>query len=291
MKIKKTCRAITITIIIIAISIGLYVPVAYAENNMKTTMVSNIRSTTENNEKEEENTEKVEQIVEKQEEKKELAPQKGYVKVVSGLTLRKTASSDGKMIIKLKPGDIVTILSSKDSWYKVKTSSNKTGYVPKKYIGTKSNEEYNLLATYTTYSYSSPSGRNHNMQRAGDKIKKITLKSGDTFNWFDVVGPCGKEQGYKVANIIVAGEVEPGYGGGVCQVATTLYGCSKKLKMKTIERHDHSSGVSYLNNDGYEAAVAYGLKNLRFKNTTDKNIIFDIYVKSGRVTVAAYQVL
>ena len=73
------------------------------------------------------------------------------------------------------------------------------------------------------------------MKKAANKIKKITLKKDNTFNWFKVVGPCGKKQGYKIANVIIAGKTKPGYGGGVCQVATTMYGCSRKLKMKKIE--------------------------------------------------------
>ena len=280
---KKTLKLIIVTVIIAAIA-GLYVPVAYAETTMNKTTVSNIRTAGEA-ESSKVNASKVTKVA------KKLSPQKGYARVKSGLYLRKKASKKGKKILRLKPGQTVTILSSTKSWYKVKTSSNKVGYVQKKYIGTKTNKKYKLLTTYTTYSRNSPSGRNYNMKKAASKIKKITLKKGQTFNWFKVVGPCGKKQGYKVANVIVSGKVEKGYGGGVCQVATTLYGCSRKLNMKKIERHDHSSGVSYLNRDGYEAAVAYGYKNLRFKNTTNKNIVFDIYVDDGRVIVAAYHVL
>lgn len=291
---KKNNIIITIVtiIILIIISVCIYMPVTYAETTMKGKAESNIRVPADDENKEGASSTKKE--VEKNNDKKEntvLLPQKGYVKVKSSLSLRKTASSNAKSLLTLKPGDVVTILSSKKTWYKVKTSSGKTGYVLQKYIGTKTNKEYKLLTTYTTYSNSSPSGRNYNMNRASEKIEKITLKSGDTFNWFDVVGSCGKEQGYKVANVIIDGEVFPGYGGGVCQVATTLYGCTRKLKMETIERHDHSAGVSYLNGDGYEAAVAYGVKNFRFKNTTKKDIVFDFYVSRGRVIVAAYEVL
>ena len=222
--------------------------------------------------------------------KKSTSSQKGYIKVKSSVTLRKKASTKGARVATLKAGDVVTIKLTSGSWYKVTTSKNKTGYVQKKYVGTKSASKYKLLTTYTTYSKGSPSGRNYNMSKAGKKITKITLKKNQTFNWFKVVGPCGKKQGYKIANIIVSGKVKKGYGGGVCQVATTIHGCSKKLKMKTVERYKHSGRVSYLNKDGYEATVSYGCHNLRFKNTTNKDIVFDVYVSSGRVIVAAYQV-
>jgi len=223
--------------------------------------------------------------------KKKYATQKGYIRAVTTVILRKKASNSSAWVATLKAGQKVYVLGSTKGWYKVKTLKGKKGYVKKKNIGTKTNKKYKLLATYTTYSVGSPANRNFNMKKAAKLINKSKLKKGKTFNWAKVVGPCGGRQGYRIANCIIAGKVVPGYGGGVCQVATTMYGCSKKLKCKTIERHNHSNKVSYLNKDRYEAAISYGHKNLRFKNTTKKSIKFDVYVTKGRVIVAAYQIL
>ena len=51
----------------------------------------------------------------------------------SSLNLRKSASSDSKVVGTLREGDKVTIKDSSGSWYKVSKGS-KTGYVAKKYI-------------------------------------------------------------------------------------------------------------------------------------------------------------
>ncbi|MBR3429080.1 MAG: peptidoglycan-binding protein, partial [Clostridia bacterium] len=51
----------------------------------------------------------------------------------SSLNMRKSASSDSKVVGTLREGDKVTIKDSKGSWYKVSKGS-KTGYVYKKYI-------------------------------------------------------------------------------------------------------------------------------------------------------------
>lgn len=302
---KKIVQVAIIMIILIAGIVNLYIPVAYADEKEAVNGVilitpinvtngnmidyTNDTNTTDTNTTVPEETKKEETTTTKP---VKLATQKGYVKVRSTVTLRKKASTSSKKVTTLKAGQQLYILATKKSgWYKVKTSKNKVGYIQKKYVGTKTNKKYKLLTTYTTYSNSSPANRNYNMNRAGKKLTKITLKAGKTFSWYKTVGPCGKAQGYRVASVIVKGKVVPGYGGGVCQVATTLYGCSKKLKMKTVERHSHSSKVYYINKDRYEAAVSYGSKNLRFKNTTKKDIIFDVYVSQGRVIVAAYQVL
>lgn len=303
---KRIVQVIIIMMILIAGLVNLYMPISYADaeigelngvilitplnvTNNNIIDYTNDTNTTDTNTTVTEDTTKEETTTTKP---VKLATQKGYVKVRSTVTLRKKASTSSKKVTTLKAGQQLYILSTKKSgWYKVKTSKNKVGYIQKKYVGTKTNKKYKLLTTYTTYSNTSPANRNYNMNRAGQKLTKITLKAGETFSWFKSVGPCGKAQGYKVASVIVNGKFVPGYGGGVCQVATTLYGCSKKLKMKTVERHSHSSKVYYINKDGYESAVSYGSKNLRFKNTTKKNIIFDVYAANGRVIVAAYQVL
>ena len=51
----------------------------------------------------------------------------------SSLNMRKSASSDSKVVGVLKEGDKVTIKDSSGSWYKVSKGS-KTGYVAKKYV-------------------------------------------------------------------------------------------------------------------------------------------------------------
>ena len=283
---KKAAQILLIITIITAGILNITLPVVNgAEENTTNTINVPEENTTENQTTDQKTDTK------KVTKKKKYAKQKGYVRALTTIVLRKTASNRSAWVATLKAGQQVYIQKTLKGWYKVKSLKGKTGYVKKKNIGTKSNKKYKLLTTYTTYSVGSPSNRNYNMRRAGNLINKAKVKKGKTFNWRYVVGACGGRQGYKLANCIIAGKVVPGYGGGVCQVATTLYGCSKKLKMKTIERHNHSARVSYLNKDRYEAAISYGHKNLRFKNTTRKNIKFDVYVTRGRVIVAAYQIL
>lgn len=61
-----------------------------------------------------------------------------------------------------------------------------------------------------------------------------------------MVGNTGEAEGYKIANTYVGNEVVPGYGGGVCQVSSTLYNCVLNLGLEVIERHAHSMPVYYV---------------------------------------------
>ena len=102
-----------------------------------------------------------------------------------------------------------------------------------------------LLAKITLNSPMSGKNRNYNLKLASSKIRGTILNPGDTFNWFKVVGRASRAKGYKKAGIFVGRKTVKGYGGGVCQVSSTLYQASKKAKLKIVERHKHSQSVPY----------------------------------------------
>lgn len=215
---------------------------------------------------------------------------KGFVAVTSTLSLRSSANSYSRVKEKLDAAEIVNILSENNNWYKVSTNAGNVGYVSKDYIRTSNSKKEELLVTYTTYSRGSPSNRNFNIAKACGKITGKKLRAGEEFNWFNVVGSCGGQNGYKQATVIVNGIYKQDFGGGVCQVATTLCGVAKRLGSKSIYARPHSNHVSYLNGDGVEAAVSYGSKNFKFKNTTKDTIKLEMYSANGRVIAAAYKV-
>ena len=215
---------------------------------------------------------------------------KGFVAVTTTLSLRNSASSYSGIKETLDAGEIVNILSEENNWYKVSTNAGNVGFVSKNYIRTSSSKKEELLVTYTTYSRGSPSNRNFNIARACGKITGKKLRPGEEFNWFNVVGSCGGQNGYKQATVIVNGIYKQDFGGGVCQVATTLCGVAKRLGSTDIYAKPHSNHVSYLNGDGVEAAVSYGSKNFKFRNTTGDTIKLEMYSANGRVIAAAYKV-
>ena len=104
---------------------------------------------------------------------------------------------------------------------------------------------------------------------------------GEIFSFNDVVGPRTAERGYKEAGTYVGNKIEPGIGGGICQVSTTIYRAAMKANLRSIERTNHSMAVGYAQ-PGLDATVSYGYLDYKFKNTYD----FPIYIQgntSGKV--------
>lgn len=135
-----------------------------------------------------------------------------------------------------------------------------------------------VTSFYTYYSYEEKyETKGYNIDLCCTEVTTI-IPSGKNFNWFEVVGNTGKEEGYKLANTFSGGKVVPGYGGGVCQVASTIYNCVLNLNMGVIERHPHGMAVSYVDwYNGKDATVGdIGGPNLIFKN----NLGYDLYIKA-----------
>ncbi len=180
--------------------------------------------------------------------------------------------------------------SSKTYYFKIRSFVVVDGerIYGKKYSTIKS--DTGLLSKVTLNYAGSGSNRNYNMKRASAKIKGTVIKPGKQFNWFNVVGPASKAKGYKKAGVIVNGRTTQGYGGGVCQVSTTIYQAAQKAKLKIVERHKHSAGVPYTKK-GKDATVSYGSKNLRIKNNKSYPIKIVTYTKKTKTICEMYRII
>ena len=149
-----------------------------------------------------------------------------------------------------------------------------------------------LLGTFTTNYSSSSSGRAQNVQNGAAKINGTILYPGDELSVYELVHPFTKENGYELAGAYSNGETIESFGGGICQVSTTLYNAALLAEMEIIQRYNHSMTVSYVDLAA-DAAIAGTYKDLRFKNTQEfpvyvegvchnRNITFNIYGKETR---------
>lgn len=102
---------------------------------------------------------------------------------------------------------------------------------------------------------------------------ELLLKCGETFSFCNTVGKATPEAGYQKADIFDEnGNKVKGYGGGNCQISSTLYNAVLAIPSLTIiERHEHSQKVYYVE-EGKDAAVAYGSIDFKFRNDSDFDI-------------------
>ncbi|MBS1705950.1 MAG: VanW family protein [Armatimonadetes bacterium] len=139
------------------------------------------------------------------------------------------------------------------------------------------------IGSYTT---SFPNNRNRvqNITVASQKINGKILMPGDVFSYNETVGQRTVEAGFKEAPVIVNGKKEPGVGGGICQVSTTLYNAALLGDLKIVERTNHSMPVAYVP-VGRDATVNWGTTDLKFKNSYDFPIAVVATQKPGQITM------
>ena len=147
-----------------------------------------------------------------------------------------------------------------------------------------------VLFRDTLYSFgsvydASASGRTTNLRLACQAINGTVLQPGETFSFNDVVGERTAEKGYQEGVIYISGNSEPALGGGVCQVASTIYYCAMYADLEIVHREPHMFFVTYVPG-GLDATVYWGSIDFQFKNSTNYPLRVDAEVSGGKVNIA-----
>ena len=131
------------------------------------------------------------------------------------------------------------------------------------------------------------SGRKQNVAVGAEKINGTLVQPGEEFSVEAVVVPFDAENGYALAASYEMGKVVDSYGGGICQVSTTLYVAVLKAELEVTERYSHSMIVHYVD-PSMDAAIAEGLKDLKFVNNTDAPIYIEASADGSTLHFAIY---
>jgi vancomycin resistance protein YoaR len=123
-----------------------------------------------------------------------------------------------------------------------------------------------LLSAYRT-AYSGTYDRIRNLQLAVAALDGTLVKAGQEFSFNREVGPRTREKGYRPAPVIINGEYKDGVGGGVSQVATTVFNAAWEAGVKITARTAHALYISRYPL-GRDATVNYPDVDLRFRNDT-----------------------
>lgn len=152
-----------------------------------------------------------------------------------------------------------------------------------------------LLCVFSTFFDVSESseileGRRFNMLEGVRRIGGTVLRAGERFSFNDLAGPYTKGNGYMKGPIInYTSSEKTGYGGGICQISTTLYNAILQIPIRIVRSQPHSSvGIDYAPVD-FDAAVGAGNLDLRFDNQLDYPIRIDIQMTDGVVSVMIYR--
>lgn len=143
------------------------------------------------------------------------------------------------------------------------------------------------IATFTTKYDVKNTDRSVNLELAASKINETIIPSGEEFSYNKTVGARTIAAGYKEAKVYENGQIVDGLGGGICQISSTLYNTVMFANLEVTQRYNHQFTTSYVQ-AGRDATVAYGSKDLKFKNTRSYPIKIKASVSDGIVRISIY---
>lgn len=145
------------------------------------------------------------------------------------------------------------------------------------------------LGTYTT-SVGGTAARVSNVRLAASRINGMVLMPGKQASVSETILARTEANGYqKAPQYTDNGGTEDGYGGGVCQVSTTLYNALLLAEIKVNERANHSMTVSYAP-VSMDAAISENVLDLKFTNNLENPIYIKAVYSGGQLTFTIYGV-
>lgn len=149
-----------------------------------------------------------------------------------------------------------------------------------------------LIAEFTTSfkgATYSKENRAFNITKAAGLIDGVMFEEGEEFSINSVLGPRSAETGWREAAGIRDGTYVQEYGGGVCQVSTTLYNALLMADLKITERSHHSWPLGYVD-IGRDATISTGGPDLCFINTSGARLFIRAFTDTANksITVRLY---
>mgnify|MGYP001626362666 FL=1 len=139
-----------------------------------------------------------------------------------------------------------------------------------------------VLSTFSTSLEGRTEGQRHNALKAIRAINGALIPPKGTFSFNSRLGSWTRERGFVRAPVSLGGILVPSWGGGVCQVSTTLYVASLLAGLEVLERHNHAVAPSYVPT-GMDAAVAYGVADLKLRNPFQFPVQLKCEVKGNQI--------
>ncbi len=142
-----------------------------------------------------------------------------------------------------------------------------------------------VLSSYMTRFNPGQTNRSHNLRLATETLSKTVVMPGEVFSVNGIVGERTPERGYKRAPIFRdGGQLFDDYGGGLCQVSSTVYNAALLANMSIVERSNHNRVVTYVPL-GRDAMVNYGSIDMRWRNSLKHPVLVLGRVEGDELTI------
>lgn len=178
---------------------------------------------------------------------------------------------------------------------------NEAFLITKEIIGEELNAENDLniqeiIGTGHSAFTGSPSNRRRNIAVGAAALHGLLIKPGEEFSLITTLGDVSDKTGYLPELVIKGNKTVPEFGGGLCQIGTTVFRTALASGLPITMRQNHSYRVSYYEPAGTDATIYIPRPDLRFVNDTGNYILiqarivkndlyFDFWGKrDGRIT-------
>ena len=130
--------------------------------------------------------------------------------------------------------------------------------------------------------------RVNNIEVGAAKFDEHLLKPDEEFSFNKILGRVSGEDGYLPGLVIKDHKLVPEFGGGICQVSTTMFRAAVYAGLKVTERYPHSFAVRFYNPQGFDATVYPPHPDLRFINNTSGNILIQAKISHNHLIFEMY---
>lgn len=145
-----------------------------------------------------------------------------------------------------------------------------------------------LIGEGSTNFAGSPKNRIHNFKRAIEQFNGLLIAPRQEFSFVEFLGAVDAEHDYLPELVIKNNKTEPEFGGGICQVSSTVFRAAIYSGLKITARRNHAYAVGYYRPYGMDATIYIPKPDLRFINNTPGYILMQANIEGSKLTFQFY---
>ena len=134
----------------------------------------------------------------------------------------------------------------------------------------------------------SPKNRRHNIRIGSEILHGILIAPDQEFSLIQALGEINKEAGFLPELVIKGDRTVAEYGGGLCQIGTTMFRLAIDAGLPITERSSHSYRVFYYEPAGTDATIYSPHPDLRFINDTGHHLLLQTQIKDNDLIFKFY---
>jgi len=129
----------------------------------------------------------------------------------------------------------------------------------------------------------SPVNRRKNIATGATTLNGVIIQPDEEFHLVETLGAIDGDHGYLPELVIRDNKTTPEYGGGLCQIGTTMFRAALSTGLPITERYPHSYRVQYYEPAGMDATIYDPQPDVRFINDTGNPILIQTKIQGDNL--------